>query len=114
MDITALSKVAGYLVTASGLVYAGFKGFYGAVGFVHDTRNSFLETRDTVKLLATNHLPHIQESLNNQDVAIAGLRSNMRNLDTSLADHVKRFEDTKKSVDKINDALIDQAFTHKN
>lgn len=114
MDFIHGLKLAGSLTGLAALVGAVIKGFFSAMGAFHDTRATFRETRDTVHLLATNHLPHIQESLNKQDIAIEGLRSNVRNLDTSLADHITRFEDTKKSVDKINEVLIDQAFAKKN
>lgn len=105
MDLLSVSKMVVPIVASLTFLWGVVKGIRYA-GSLHDTVKS---TDSTVKLLATNHLPHIQESLNRQDTAIEVIRGDVKQVAGGLADHVKRFEDTKKIVDTFNQGLIMKA-----
>ena len=104
-ELIVTGAILGVLTTGWALV----KSFFSVYNAVRDTHQ-------TVVLLAENHLPHIQESLNKQDVTINQIEqygkdvsANVKTVELRLSDHVMRFEDTKKSVDRINDLFLAQA-----
>lgn len=105
----SLAKVVVPAIAFVVFVFGTVKGVFAIYRAALDVRDGVGELKGKVNLLMTNHLPHIQESLNEQDTAIEGIRSNVQQVSQKLADHVTRFEDTKKIVDTFNQSLIDTA-----
>jgi hypothetical protein len=105
MDSLTIVKIVASGTVITGFVWGLVKGFFSIYYTVRETKN-------TVHLIATNHLPHVQESLNRQDTAITEIKGSVQQVENRLADHVTRFEDTKKFVDKINESLIQSAVNH--
>jgi len=102
MDWLTISKVGASCIVIAGGVWGVLKGFFSLYHAVRDTKN-------TVHILATNHLPHLSDAIDKQSVALSDIRSEVKVVQNRLADHVTRFEDTKKFVDKINESLITSA-----
>ena len=50
---------------------------------------------DTVELLATNHMPHLQASLDAHGESLRILSSDVRNIDTKVDSVEQRLDDTK-------------------
>ena len=75
-------EVVGAAATIGGAIYTGFVWF-----------RTINETNKTVELLASNHLPHIQTTLSNQDVALAGLKSDVHQVREDVSTVSKRLDD---------------------
>ena len=64
------------------------------------------EINSSVTLLKTNHLPHIQASLDSHTATLNTLKSDFRDMDTKITGYSQRLDDTKDSVDALNGAFI--------
>ena len=94
-----------------GKVAGGFIAFGTAVGIVHRTLigpvfKRVREINDTVSLLATNHLPHIQKSLNDQDVVLSTLKTDVTKASQKIEEFGDGLHETKETVAMLNSALI--------
>jgi hypothetical protein len=94
-----LFKVIGVGVSVTALLAGGLKWL--AVIFKRVS-----EINTSVVLLKTNHLPHIQASLDSHTTALGTLASDVRDIDTKMSGYSRRLDDTKDSVDALNGAFI--------
>jgi hypothetical protein len=65
-----------------------------------------LEINKTVTLLADNHLPHIQKSLNNQDVVLGALKTDVAKATMKIDEFHGGLGETKEAVASLNSALM--------
>jgi signal transduction histidine kinase len=69
------------------------------------------ETNRTTTLLATNHLPHIQMTLNEHSEKLVQVASDIRNMDTKISGYSQRLDDTKTAVDSLNGSFLNHLNT---
>ena len=100
------AKVIGAAGSATATVYGITKYFIA----VYNQRKTLSET---VTLLATNHLPHIQASLDShgkifaeQGKVLESLTSDVRNVGTKVDGIESRLEDTKKGVHTLGESFL--------
>ncbi len=79
---------------------------YGSLRYLHSAYQQRKKLNDTVILLATNHLPHIQQSLEDHGKAMVELKSDMNAVSVRLSGVSDRLEDTAKGVHTLNEALL--------
>lgn len=65
-----------------------------------------LAPRRTILTLATNHFPHMEETLKGHTEALVAMQSDFRALDTKVSGYSQRLDDTKQAVDNLHDAFI--------
>jgi hypothetical protein len=87
-------KVAGALGAFGGILWP-------VIRFLRKWFKKVCETHDTISLLATNHIPHIQESLKEHGEALSGIRSDVRQLGTVVEGVNTRLEDTKTGLHSL-------------
>ena len=75
-------EVVGAAATIGGAIYTGFVWF-----------RTINETNSKVSLIFDNHLPHVTESLAAQDVALAGLKSDVHQVRQDVSTVSKRLDD---------------------
>ena len=92
-------KVIGAVGTVAGVLAGGFS-------WLRRTYNQAQKTSDNVTLLMTNHFPHLQESINKQDIILDNLSSDMRNVTTKVSGIEHRQEDLKLSVHSLSDSFL--------
>lgn len=85
--------------------------FVSALGYVYSkivrpVVGRVKEINDTVLLLSTNHLPHIQASLNRQDDVLKVLVDESSKSKVEIEACATRQIDMKKSIDTIGEALL--------
>jgi len=66
----------------------------------------FMVPRRTILKLATNHLPHLQATLQEHTNTMVAMQSDLRDLDTKVSGYSERLDDTKKAVNSLHDAFI--------
>lgn len=98
-------KIYFYAKTIASIGSAGVV-VYGLIRWFSNVFKKVSYTNDSVQLLMTNHLPHIQQSLNAQDETLKNITSDVRDMDTKVTGFGTRLDDTKVSVDNLNVALI--------
>lgn len=98
------------VIGASG---AAVSTVYGIVKYLGASYRQFKNTSDTVTLLATNHLPHIQKSLDDHGVFLTTLSSNVttlssdvRDVSTKVEGMEQRLDDTKKGVSMLGESFL--------
>lgn len=64
------------------------------------------ETNKNIKLVMSNHLPHIGECLQAQTIALQGLKSDIRDLDTKVAGVSQRVGDISEDFHSLEAAFI--------
>ena len=79
---------------------------YGSLRYLHSAYQQRKKLNDTVILLATNHLPHIQQSLEEHGKVMVELKSDMNTVSVRLSGVSDRLEDTAKGVHTLNEALL--------
>jgi len=98
------------VIGATGSAITAFYGAYKYFSAVYKQRKSIDET---VTLLATNHLPHIQKSLDEhgrmfeaQNRVLQTITSDVRNVGTKVDGIESRLEDTKKGVHTLGESFL--------
>lgn len=89
-------KVAGAITSISGFAWLVFKWF-----------RAVTETSSNVNLLMSNHLPHIQSSLDAHGTALQGIKSDVRDMGTQLSAMGDRVSDTRAAVHVLGEKFID-------
>ena len=94
-----------------GKVTGAVATFGGVIGFLHKTLISPVFKRvkainETVTQLATNHLPHIQTSLNAQDVVLEELKSDVAKGTQKIQHFGEGLNETKDTVAMLHEALL--------
>lgn len=94
-----------------GKVAGGFMAFGSAAAFLHSKLVNPIFKRvktinETVTALATNHLPHIQKSLDDQDVVLRELETNVRAGNEKIEQFGDGLRETKESVATLHNAFL--------
>ena len=94
-----------------GKVAGGAVALGTVIGLVHRSvigpiLGRVLEINETVTLLANNHLPHIQKSLNSQDVVLGALKTDVEKSAMKIDEFHGCLVETKESVVMLNSALM--------
>lgn len=93
------SKVIGSVGTAVGVIY-------GILNWMRATYKQNKLTNDNVALLMSNHLPHLQSSLDSHGDALGILSSDIRNIGTQVEGVEKRQEDLRKGVHTLGESFL--------
>lgn len=98
-EIYLYAKVIGAIGSAATVLYGVYKYFRA----VYKQRKSI---DATVNLLATNHLPHIQASLDAHGEILKNLTSDVRDVGTKVEGMEQRLDDTKKGVHTLGESFL--------
>lgn len=63
-------------------------------------------TNDNVTLLMTNHMPHIQRSIDEHSDTLLSIQSDVRDMGTKLSGYNTRLDDTKNAVHSLGTAFL--------
>lgn len=109
-DIIKICKYVGYITPAVGAVGAAGKYVHTKVTArrraAEDSQRLVSETNKNVLLLMENHLPHIQEAIENHDKTLNSMQSDFRNMDTKLDGVQTRLDDSKESLHRLGEAFV--------
>lgn len=92
-------KIAGAVVALGGLFYHPTKKILAGVKKISNMT-------DSVDVILTNHLPHIQTALTESTQQMGELKSDVRNLDTTVSAMSERVSDTNKAVQVLSTSFI--------
>jgi len=93
--VLQIAKYVGVFGVAAGVFWGGMQGLASIFKKVSSLN-------DNVQLVMDNHLPHIQRSLNSQDQALEGIKSDVRDLSTRFESHTEKLNTTADSLDKLH------------
>jgi hypothetical protein len=93
------SKVVGATGSAIGFIY-------GAISWLRSAFHEVKKTNENMELLMSNHLPHIQSSLDSHGDALGVLSSDIRDVGTKVDGMEKRLEDTKTGVKVLGESFL--------
>lgn len=105
MDQTTLqtvyvyAKVVGSIGSAAGVIY-------GMLKWLTATYRQAKKTNENFELLMTNHLPHIQASLDAHGGTLHSLSSDVRDVATKVDGIELRLDDTKKGVHTLSESFL--------
>jgi hypothetical protein len=99
IELIAISKAIGAVATVSGILYGGVKWLVSIFKSVQETNNK-------IDLLTTNHIPHLQASLDEHTQTMQEIKSDVRDIGTRVEGHAERLEDTKKAVHTLGEAFL--------
>ena len=91
------------VIGATGAAVSTLYGIYKYFRAVYKQRQNIDET---VTLLATNHLPHIQASLDAHGEVLKSLTSDVRNVGTKVDGVEARLEDTKRGMHTLGESFL--------
>ena len=89
-----------------GAIGAAGSFVYGSIRYLQSVYNEFKDTSQTVTLLATNHLPHIQKSLDDHGQQLTTLSSDVRDVSTKVEGMDVRLDDSAKGVQALNESFL--------
>lgn len=98
-QIYLYAKVIGSIGSAAGVIY-------GLLKWSIATYQQAKKTNDNFELLMTNHLPHIQASLDSHGGTLHTLSSDIRDVGTKVDGMELRLEDTKKGVHALGESFL--------
>ena len=93
------AKVIGSIGSAAGVIY-------GLLKWLAATYRQAKKTNENFELLMTNHLPHIQASLDAHGGTLNHLSSDIRDVGTKVDGLESRLEDTKKGVHSLGESFL--------
>ena len=93
------SKVIAAAGSAVGVIY-------GIISWLRAAYHQIKKTNDTMELLMSNHLPHIQTSLDSHGDALGVLSSDIRDVGTKMDGMEKRQEDLRKGVHTLGESFL--------
>jgi len=105
MDQTTLqtvyvyAKVVGSIGSAAGVIY-------GVLKWLTASYRQAKKTNENLDLLMTNHLPHIQASLEAHGETLHTLSSDVRDIVTKVDGIESRLEDTKQGVHTLGESFL--------
>lgn len=102
----ALCKAVGYVGTAAAVLIGGIKWLTAIFRKVSSISTDVITLTANVSLLTTNHLPHIQQALDDHGRTLSSITSDVRDLDTKVGGMNTRLEDTQNSVHTLNAAFV--------
>jgi hypothetical protein len=89
------SKVVGSVSTIGGLIWAAFNWL-----------KRVSETNRNVNLLITNHFPHVEKTLEDQNVVLQEIKSDVRASDLKIASVSQRLDDTRAGVHTLGESFL--------
>jgi hypothetical protein len=98
-EVYLYAKVIGAIGSALTALY----GVYSYLKAVYKQRKSIDET---VTLLATNHLPHLQTALDEHGKLLIQLTSDVRDVSTKVDGVESRLEDTKVGMHTLGESFL--------
>lgn len=93
------SKIIGTVGAAIGSIYSIFK-------YLKTSYSQRKTIRDTVTLLANNHLPHIQASLDSHGEVLKSLTADIRVVSEKVDGVETRLEDTKTGMRVLSESFL--------
>lgn len=99
LQIYLYAKVIGSIGSAAGVLY-------GLLKWSTATYRQAKKTNENFELLMTNHLPHIQASLDSHGGTLHMLSSDIRNVGTKVDGLESRLEDTKTGVKVLGESFL--------
>ena len=93
------TKVIGSVGSATAVIY-------GVLKWLTATYKQAKNTNDNLELLMTNHLPHIQASLDAHGGTLHTLSSDIRDVSTKVDGIESRLEDTKIGVHALGESFL--------
>jgi hypothetical protein len=97
--IYEIGKIAG-VVAAVGAIIVGIFKWMAAI------YNNLHETTTNVKLLMSNHLPHIQDAIDESNKTVVAIKSDVREIDTRVKANVERMTDLKDQVSNLSTEFV--------
>lgn len=91
LQLILIGKICGAITALGGFMYSGFRG---------------LQTVSTINKLATNHIPHIQQALDEHGTTMQEIKSDVRDVGTRVDGQAERLEDTKKAVHVLGESFL--------
>ena len=98
-EITLYAKVIGSIGSAAGVLY-------GIIRWLLATYQQAKKTTENFELLMTNHLPHIQASLDAHGGTLHSLSSDIRDVNTKVEGIETRLDETKKGVHTLGESFL--------
>jgi hypothetical protein len=98
-QIYLYAKVIGSIGSAAGVIYGVLKWLTASYQQTKKTNQNF-------ELLMTNHLPHIQASLDTHGTILQALSSDVRDVSTKVDGIETRLEDTKLGVHTLGESFL--------
>ncbi len=92
-------KAIGVGLTALGFVVGGLK-------WIITVFKKLTKINSTIELLATNHLPHIQSSLDAHTEALQGIKKDVAVLGTRMENHETRLGDTRGELKIVHASFL--------
>jgi hypothetical protein len=92
-------KAVGFVLSILGVVSGGLKWVFAVF-------KKLTEINSTIELLATNHLPHIQKSLDDHTEALQGIKLDVGILGNRMENHETRLNDTREGLKAVHTTLI--------
>ena len=97
-----LFKILGYIGAAVGSLTA----IGGGLKWLWSVFNTVSDTNKTITTLATNHFPHLQDSVDKHSAALQEIKSDIRVMDTRLENQEKSLDDTRQSMKVLGEAFV--------
>lgn len=94
------AKAVGAIGSAVGVIY-------GLVKWLSATYHQVKKTNENFELLMTNHIPHLQSSLNEHGESLNHLSSDIRDVSTKVDGLEARLEDTKVGVHTLGVSFLE-------
>jgi hypothetical protein len=98
-QIYLYAKVIGSIGSAAGVIY-------GMLRWLAATYQQAKKTNENFELLMTNHLPHIQASLDSHGGTLNHLSSDIRDVGTKVDGMEKRQEDLRRGVHTLGESFL--------
>lgn len=98
-EIYLYAKVVGAIGSAAGVLY-------GVLKWLTATYQQAKKTNENFELLMTNHLPHIQASLDAHGGTLQVLASDIRDVVTKVDGIESRLDDTKSGVHTLSESFL--------
>lgn len=109
-DIIKICKYVGYITPAVGAVGAAGKYVHTKITArrraADESQKLVSETNKNVLLLMENHLPHIQEAIENHDKTLNSMQSDFRDMGTKLDGVQTRLDDSKETIHRLGEAFV--------
>jgi hypothetical protein len=105
-DLSSLGKVL-LIAKYVGTIGVAVGVLYGGVSWLASIFKKVTNISSNVQLVMDNHIPHLQQSLNSQDIALAAIKSDIRNLSTNVDAHSEKLNQTTDSLNELHQSFVD-------
>lgn len=97
--IYEIGKITGAVATVGAIIIGLFKWMAAIYNNLH-------ETTTNVKMLMSNHLPHIQTAIDTSNTTVVGIKMDIREIDTRVKANVERMQDLKEAVNALSTEFV--------